>query len=563
MDTLDQQFLALVNNARTSRGLRPVTFDSQLDQAAQGHTNDMAFNDWVNRANLHIGSDGSSYAARVRASGYQFQTVVENVGVGQRTVVEIFREWMNSPGHRANLLNPNVRQIGLGHTFLPNDTGRNNFERYWTLVLGTRVPGTQPTPPAPRPRPDATPVPTPAAPAPVPTPAPTPVSAPAPAPTPTPALAPAPTPTPAPTPVPVATPAPAPAPTPVPVATPAPTPAAPTPAPTLAPAPVPTPVPVATPAPVPVPAPTPTPAPATTPAPVQPISPPPVDSPTQPISVEPDASEDEVATPPQSESPTVEPPQDTPDVLEPESPQPEPVESVPVSETPQDGPVSPDKPEPASPQPVDQPEPTQGSDSSNPVPETSEPNVPEPPTDEASETAPITGTPNVESIAGGLDDDQIVGSDGPDILRGDLDLRASGGRIGGNDHIFGGAGDDRIGGKGGDDILLGGEGNDAIWGDDGDDLLRGGLGNDKLTGDDYSGGSGSDVFVLAAGEGTDLIMDFELGIDFIGLADGLTYRDLSLGQSDGMATISVGDEVLAELKDVNFGELTSEMFVVI
>ena len=135
--------------------------------------------------------------------------------------------------------------------------------------------------------------------------------------------------------------------------------------------------------------------------------------------------------------------------------------------------------------------------------------------------------------------------------------------MGGNDILIGNAGDDRLGGKGGDDILLGGAGDDLLWGDDDDDILRGGLGNDTLTGDNFSGGQGADIFVLATGEGMDTIEDFEVGTDVIGLADGLIFAELSLGQTDGMATISVGEEVLAVVKNVGAAELTSESFVLV
>ena len=131
------------------------------------------------------------------------------------------------------------------------------------------------------------------------------------------------------------------------------------------------------------------------------------------------------------------------------------------------------------------------------------------------------------TVAGDLGSDYIVGSDSDDVLRGDLNSRNSQVGIGDDDIIFGGAGNDRIGGKGGNDILNGESGDDQIWGDDGDDILRGGLGNDTLTGDDNSGGAGSDTFVLAAGEGTDTITDFEVGVDFIGLAGGITVDQLS------------------------------------
>ncbi|NJO71977.1 MAG: hypothetical protein HC825_10490, partial [Oscillatoriales cyanobacterium RM1_1_9] len=79
----------------------------------------------------------------------------------------------------------------------------------------------------------------------------------------------------------------------------------------------------------------------------------------------------------------------------------------------------------------------------------------------------------------------------------------------------------------------------------GDDLIRGGLGNDKLYGDTGNSSGGLDTFVLAAGEGTDTIVDFEVGIDLIGLADGLTFSDLTLEPQLGNLAVITGDETLA------------------
>jgi alkaline phosphatase len=132
-----------------------------------------------------------------------------------------------------------------------------------------------------------------------------------------------------------------------------------------------------------------------------------------------------------------------------------------------------------------------------------------------------------DTVAGLAGDDQIYGGDGNDVLRGDENERSPGGQPGGDDMIYGGTGNDRIGGKGGNDKLYGDDGDDQIWGDDGDDLLHGGFGNDTLTGDDFSGGQGADTFVLALGEGTDTITDFELGIDKLALADILSRNAIT------------------------------------
>ncbi|MEM9487396.1 MAG: calcium-binding protein, partial [Cyanobacteria bacterium P01_F01_bin.116] len=179
------------------------------------------------------------------------------------------------------------------------------------------------------------------------------------------------------------------------------------------------------------------------------------------------------------------------------------------------------------------------------------------------ENEKIYGRTGSDLLSGGLGEDVIEGGDGDDVLRGDLNSRSSQVGIGNDDTILGGAGDDRIGGKGGNDILLGDDGDDQIWGDDGNDTIRGGLGNDTLTGDDFSGGSGADTFVLAVREGTDTIVDFQVGIDFIGLAGDLAFDDLSIGQNGDAAVISVGTEDLAILSGVTSSELTEVSFTVV
>lgn len=168
----------------------------------------------------------------------------------------------------------------------------------------------------------------------------------------------------------------------------------------------------------------------------------------------------------------------------------------------------------------------------------------------------LFGSAVSDTIAGGLGSDQIFGEAGDDVLRGDLNSRDSQGTAGGDDIIYGGAGNDRIGGKGGNDTLFGDAGDDVLYGDAGDDLLRGGAGNDTLYGD-AKGSSGLDTFILAAGEGTDMIMDFTAGQDLIGLAGGLTFGQLSLSANQ----ISFNNEVLALLSNVDTSILDASRFV--
>ncbi|MGB3401469.1 MAG: spondin domain-containing protein [Microcoleaceae cyanobacterium] len=170
---------------------------------------------------------------------------------------------------------------------------------------------------------------------------------------------------------------------------------------------------------------------------------------------------------------------------------------------------------------------------------------------EANET--LSGGNGNDTVAGGLGDDLIEGNNGDDVLRGDLNSRSPGGSNGGDDTLLGGAGNDRLGGKGGNDQLFGEAGNDSLWGDVGDDLLDGGEGDDQLF-----GGPGADQFVLAAGNGTDSIEDFEVGVDLLFL-DSLTVEALNLTQNGSNVEISVLDttEVLATVAGVDVNDLSA------
>ncbi|MEM9266038.1 MAG: TIGR03118 family protein [Cyanobacteria bacterium P01_F01_bin.13] len=172
-----------------------------------------------------------------------------------------------------------------------------------------------------------------------------------------------------------------------------------------------------------------------------------------------------------------------------------------------------------------------------------------------------------DTVAGELGNDVITGGGGDDVLRGDRNSRnAQTGEPGGNDIIFGGDGNDRIGGKSGNDILSGDAGDDYIWGDAGDDILMGVTGNDILVGDNDSGGRGSDLFVFGNGDGTDTILDFEVGIDRIGLVEGeLVFADLSLSQDGDNTLLGVTNtgETLAVLQNVQTSALGANSFEIV
>lgn len=129
---LINRVVELTNIERAKAGLQPLTLNLQLADAAQDHSNDMAKDDFFS----HTGADGSTVATRVRASGYEYANAGENIAVGQTTAEQVVESWMNSPGHRANILNENFTEIGIGYTYLENDTGSVNYNHYWTQVFG-------------------------------------------------------------------------------------------------------------------------------------------------------------------------------------------------------------------------------------------------------------------------------------------------------------------------------------------------------------------------------------------------------------------------------------------
>ncbi|WP_448562972.1 CAP domain-containing protein [Trichothermofontia sp.] len=126
-----QQVIALTNQERAKLGLRPLVPDSRLINAAEAHSEDMALNDYFS----HISLNGADEDSRAAAFGFP-GGVGENIGVGYVSPADVVAGWMDSPGHRANILNPNYQSIGIGYFFLANDTGNVNYKHYWVQKFG-------------------------------------------------------------------------------------------------------------------------------------------------------------------------------------------------------------------------------------------------------------------------------------------------------------------------------------------------------------------------------------------------------------------------------------------
>jgi uncharacterized protein YkwD len=106
---LETQMLALVNKERTERGLPPVKADAELTQVARKHSVDMFARGYFS----HYTPEKKDPFDRMRTAGVKFLTAGENLALG-RTLKICHEGLMNSPGHRANILNPSFGRLGIG-----------------------------------------------------------------------------------------------------------------------------------------------------------------------------------------------------------------------------------------------------------------------------------------------------------------------------------------------------------------------------------------------------------------------------------------------------------------
>jgi uncharacterized protein YkwD len=133
MSDFVQRVLDLTNQFRAQNGVAPLQLNVELNAAALNHSTDMALRDYFS----HTGSDGSSAGDRMRQAGYVSNAWGENIAAGYATPEQVVQGWINSPGHRANMLNPSYTELGVGYYQLTNDTGNVNYTNYWTQDFGS------------------------------------------------------------------------------------------------------------------------------------------------------------------------------------------------------------------------------------------------------------------------------------------------------------------------------------------------------------------------------------------------------------------------------------------
>ena len=124
---------AMVSEFRAANGLGPVGVDSRLSQAAGTQAVAMGRRDTLSHR------VGGSLARRVSAVGYDWGATAENIGAGYSSLDDVMAGWRASAGHRKNLLNPNVTEIGIAAVATPPGAAKRS---YWALVLAGPRPKT-------------------------------------------------------------------------------------------------------------------------------------------------------------------------------------------------------------------------------------------------------------------------------------------------------------------------------------------------------------------------------------------------------------------------------------
>jgi uncharacterized protein YkwD len=126
-DSAVQAVLEQTNAYRASNGLGALTLNAQLAQAAQGFAEAMGTEGFFS----HTSPDGSTPSDRITRAGYAWKTWGENIAYGYATADQVMQGWINSAGHRANILGSGFKEIGIGYAVV-------NGTAYWVQDFGAR-----------------------------------------------------------------------------------------------------------------------------------------------------------------------------------------------------------------------------------------------------------------------------------------------------------------------------------------------------------------------------------------------------------------------------------------
>ncbi|MGJ5893240.1 CAP domain-containing protein [Streptomyces niveiscabiei] len=126
LDRVEAEVLELTNRERVRAGLGPLAPDGPLARAARAYCVDMAARAFYS----HTSPEGTQPWDRAKAAGSAKRSIGENIACGQRSAAEVVEGWMNSPGHRANILKADFTHLGVGFA------GGGPAGTYWTQLFG-------------------------------------------------------------------------------------------------------------------------------------------------------------------------------------------------------------------------------------------------------------------------------------------------------------------------------------------------------------------------------------------------------------------------------------------
>lgn len=122
---LEAEVIRLINVEREKAGRSPLTENREVSNIARTKSQDFINNDYFAHNSPTYGTPFNM----LRSFGISFTAAAENIASGQRTAADVMNSWMNSSGHRSNILNPTYNQIGVG---VARD---DNGNLYWTQMF--------------------------------------------------------------------------------------------------------------------------------------------------------------------------------------------------------------------------------------------------------------------------------------------------------------------------------------------------------------------------------------------------------------------------------------------
>jgi uncharacterized protein YkwD len=133
----EQEVLKLINVERGKRSMKALTWNDQLANSARYHANDMAVDDYFNhdshdKKNKKLIKICGTFDRIKKFINPGMMARSENIGAGQVTPKDIVKSWMNSPGHKKNILDKDARYIGVGYILKE----KSIFTHYWVMNNG-------------------------------------------------------------------------------------------------------------------------------------------------------------------------------------------------------------------------------------------------------------------------------------------------------------------------------------------------------------------------------------------------------------------------------------------